>query len=1149
MKPHLLLLHFSIILLLSNIGFSQEFTEKVLVGDQVVLKATGAEGPFQWQESSDNTNWTPIDGATESSYTFIAAGTAGDQKYFRAALENTNCDPGEWFYSSVIHHILIDNLSEVEAGDYFRGGIVFNYKTDGTEKRISSTQDDTTGVRWGCVAQYIHTTYEDGQYNTTKIMEDCPERPIAASVCDDSELNGYVDWHLPSYQELHRLNQAKDLVGGFLPKDYWSSTAQGSGLQHLRAWGRLFSLNMSYTRHRNETDPVRCIRPFLTSDVTRSTVVFGELPTAVNITAQPEAIIVCTASPVTLSVTAEGTEPLSYQWFKNGDALIGFTQSALTIEATDLSHEGLYRCEITNACSTVSSQEAELKVIQLIVNAGGDNEFCSGTAYAINASVISNHPEISGTLQYSWTPVDGLDQPDILNPSAQPLQSTSYTLTATDQQECVASDSFHLTVLDPVILQTQPLSQQACPGEDVSFTVSATGTEPVSYQWFKGGEIIANATENTLSLPAITAEDAGIYTCEVTNACGTITSEDADLEVHLPLILLSQPLSQNVCPGGEVIFSLEVSGEEPLSFQWKKNGTNIPDATGSGFVVNNANPEDEGVYICEITNVCGSVASEEAELKVILLTVHAGADNNFCDGESYQVNASALSNHPDASGILLYSWTPATGLNDPNIPNPMAEPLETTTYTLLVTDEAGCTGTGSFTLTLLESLTIISQPIPLSVCLYATATFATEAEGSGPISYQWKKDGQIINDATNNQFIIENTQMEDEGIYSCEITHPCGTMVTEEAGLKVIQLSVDAGQDVHICPGNDTLLQATANSNHPSVSGSFHWVWEPASDLSDATLPNPVANPETQVEYTATATDQLGCSAADMVTVFVRSPFENEQICMVSVDTLNHKTTIVWSKTPEEGSAGFNIYRSTETETWEMVGHVAFDEPPFFMDETSQPNSLAERFKIAVVDTCGNESAKSYYHSPLFLQLTESATTMELQWTPYSDEAGNFIPDQYYLYRGTAPASMQLIDSVPGTIISFTDENVDRHYHYQVAVVNYSGCGGATAPLISFSNRVANSESTSVHNPALTARDELIIFPNPFRDVTTIRFSNDEKQPFTFRLSDHTGKTVIWENNIFSNEITLQRADLKPGLYIIELRSSERFIRGKVLIE
>ncbi|TVQ10787.1 MAG: T9SS C-terminal target domain-containing protein [Bacteroidetes bacterium] len=1149
MKTKLLPLLLIIGLSFYNTGFSQEFAEKVLIGDQVVLTASGAEGPFQWQESSDKINWTSIDGATESSHTFVAAGTAGAQKYYRAAVENTSCGTGEWFYSPVIHHILIADLSEVEPGDYFRGGIVFNYKTDGTEKRISSTRDDTTGVRWGCVAQYIHTTYEDGQYNTTKILEDCPERPIAVSVCDESELNGYADWYLPSYQELNRLNQAKELVGGFLPKDYWTSTATGSGLQYLRAWGRHFNLNMSYTRHRNETDPVRCIRPFLTADITRSVVVFEELPTAVSITSQPEAITVCAAAPATLSVIAEGTEPLSYQWFKDGDELSGFNQSALNIEEANMSHEGLYSCEITNACGTVSSLEAELKVIQLSVNVGEDDDVCNGIAYPINATALSNHPDESGTLQYIWTPADGLDETDILNPVAQPLENTTYKLTITDEQGCFASDSLHLTLLEPVAIETHPLSQQACPDEDISFTVSASGSEPVSYQWFKGGEILTDATGNTLLLPAITAEDAGIYSCEVTNACGTLASEQAALEVHLPLTLLTQPVSQNVCPGEELTFSVEVAGEEPVSFQWKRDGADIPDATGSSFVINNANPEDEGFYTCEITNVCGSIVSEEAQLKVILLTVNAGTDDNFCDGESYQVNASALSNHPDASGVLLYSWTPATGLNDPEILNPLAEPLETTTYTLLVTDEAGCTGTDSFTLALLENPTITTQPLSQSVCLNATATFATEAEGSGPISYQWKKDGQIINDATNDQFIIENAQMEDEGIYTCEITHTCGTMVSEDAELKVIQLSVDAGQDALICPGNDTQLQAAANSNHPSESGSFNWMWEPASDLSDASIANPVANPETQVEYTATATDQVGCSATDMVTVFVRSPFDNEQICMVSVDTLNHKTTIAWEKTPGEGSAGFNVYRSTGTETWEMVGYVAFDEPALFMDETSQPDSLAERFKIAVVDTCGNESVKSYYHSPVFLQLTESGSTIELNWNPYDDEAGGFTPHQYYVYRGITPGAMQLLDSVPGTLSNYTDENNHTHYHYRVAAVSYSGCGDTPTPLLSFSNKVANSESTSIAEPTLLARDELIVFPNPFRDVTTIRFNNDEKQTFTFRLSDNTGRTVTWKQNIRSNEIALQRADLKPGLYIIELRSSDRLIRGKVMIE
>lgn len=1147
MKAKFLPLFVFIALSFYNSCFSQDFPEKVLIGDQVVVTASGAEAPFQWQESSDNINWTDIDGAIESSYTFVAAGTAGANKFYRAALLNTSCGSEEWFFSPVIHYKLIENLSELEPGDHFRGGIVFNYTMDGTEKRIASAQDDTTGVRWGCVGQYIHTNYEDGQYNTTKIMEDCPERPIAASVCDESELNGYTDWHLPSYQELQRLNQAKDLVGGFLPTDYWTSTATGSGLQYLRAWGRHFSLNNSYTRHRNETEPVRCIRPFLTSDITRSTVVFEELPTAVSITSQPEAIAVCTASPVTLSVSAEGTEPLSYQWFKDGEALTGLTQSTLNIEEADLSDEGFYSCEITNACGTVSSEEAELKVIQLTVNAGDDDEFCPGTTYTINASALSNHPDESGTLQYAWTPSEGLDATDILIPVAQPIGNVTYTLTVTDQWGCIATDSVHLTMLEPVAIETQPLSQQACPGEDISFSIAASGSDPLSYQWLKNGEPITDQTGNILALQAITHEDTGIYTCEITNTCGTIASEEVALEVYMPLTLLTQPLSQNVCPGEELILSVEISGEEPISYQWKKDGTDILDANGSSLNLDDASPDDEGVYTCEISNICGSITSTEAMVKVIILSADAGNDELICPGTTYQINASASSNHPEESGTLQYAWLPAEGLSNPSLLNPEAQPEETTTYTLTVTDEVGCVASDSMTLTLTEDLNITLQPSSHAVCKDAQAEFSVATEGGNNVSYQWLKDGQPVDNATENVLSMEAVTSEDEGIYTCMVTHDCGTLSTEEAELKVIALTVDAGQDEMICQGSQIQLNATASSNHPVESGDFTWLWEPASGLSDPAIANPEAGPESNTDYWVTATDVLGCAHSDTVSVQVTTPWENQLICLASVDPASQKTQIMWSKTPEMGIEGFNIYRSADAGTWELAGYVPFNEPALFTDPESYPDSLIQKYSIAVVDTCGNESSASYYHSPVFLQLSDANNPVELSWNHYDDEAGAYTPSTYNIYRGTSVEEMELLDNVPSTISNYSIEIQEQVYLYKIGVERPEGCTDDDAPSVSWSNIVAVDAGTFTDRILL--QEEIIVSPNPFRDVTTLRYSNPANEEFTLYLTDSKGQTVLRMTGIRNETVTLRGNDLTSGVYFIELRSGKRILRGKIIVE
>ena len=95
----------------------------------------------------------------------------------------------------------------------------------------------------------------------------------------------------------------------------------------------------------------------------------------------------------------------------------------------------------------------------------------------------------------------------------------------------VFSNSVALTINDGAAVATNPTPVTVCAGLPASFSVSATGTAPLSYQWRKGGIAIPGQTSNTLSIAAAVAGDAGSYDCVVTNACATVTSAAATLTV------------------------------------------------------------------------------------------------------------------------------------------------------------------------------------------------------------------------------------------------------------------------------------------------------------------------------------------------------------------------------------------------------------------------------------------------------------------------------------------------------------------------------------------------------------------------------------------------------------------------------------------
>jgi sugar lactone lactonase YvrE len=126
----------------------------------------------------------------------------------------------------------------------------------------------------------------------------------------------------------------------------------------------------------------------------------------------------------------------------------------------------------------------------------------------------------------------------------------------------------------PPTIITQPISQAAPIGSNVTFAVTATGTAPLSYQWQFYGTNVGLLT-NTLTIMNVTTSHAGSYQVVVTNLFGSTTSAAAILTVGPPS-LISQPLSQTAVIGSNVTLSVSVSGASPITYRWRRNGTNLP---------------------------------------------------------------------------------------------------------------------------------------------------------------------------------------------------------------------------------------------------------------------------------------------------------------------------------------------------------------------------------------------------------------------------------------------------------------------------------------------------------------------------------------------------------------------------------------------
>ena len=249
-----------------------------------------------------------------------------------------------------------------------------------------------------------------------------------------------------------------------------------------------------------------------------------------------------------------------------------------------------------------------------------------------------------------------------------------YSVIVRNDYGVVVSDTVRLQVLLPVTITSQPKDAYVAVNAELNLSVTANGTGPFEYQWFKEGEIIEGATEAKLLLPNISRKGEGFYKVQIKNMLGAVSSRSAEVVVNEPVNVVSQPKGGSIKEGGFARFWVSATGSEPLSYQWYLNGEPIEGKTRSSMIVNQATGADEGDYTVIVTNPVGFKISDEAVLDVntapriepIPAVVLAPGESmeikvkaEDFDGDNSKIKYS-LQNAPDGMRILrngLFKWT------------------------------------------------------------------------------------------------------------------------------------------------------------------------------------------------------------------------------------------------------------------------------------------------------------------------------------------------------------------------------------------------------------------------------------------------------------------------------------------------------------
>ncbi len=163
-------------------------------------------------------------------------------------------------------------------------------------------------------------------------------------------------------------------------------------------------------------------------------------------------------------------------------------------------------------------------------------------------------------------------------------------------------------------IEIQPKSQEVLEGDTVTFAVSAEGTEPLNYQWYKDEIAIEGAINETYTIESITAEDLGNYKVFVSNTEGEAVSDVAVLSLLQPPTIIVNPVSVTVDNGTNVVFTVEALNAD--SYQWYKDGTAISGATETTYSIEYVKGSDVGTYTAMAINRAGTEKSSPATLSL-----------------------------------------------------------------------------------------------------------------------------------------------------------------------------------------------------------------------------------------------------------------------------------------------------------------------------------------------------------------------------------------------------------------------------------------------------------------------------------------------------------------------------------------------------
>jgi hypothetical protein len=720
----------------------------------------------------------------------------------------------------------------------------------------------------------------------------------------------------------------------------------------------------------------------ITSDATNAAATIalsGTGTPAFAILTQPVNQSVVVGHTATFGVSATGTGTVTYQWKKNGVAIPAAIQASYVTPATTSADNGeQFTVEMTDNNATLTSNAATLTVTAAGVTPSITSQPASKTVAAGQTATFSVTAAGTSPITYQWkkggAAISGATSASYTTPVTTSSDNNSqFTVTVSNSVSSVTSSAAVLTVSVPPVITAPPVSRAVIMGQTATFSVAATGTGTLTYQWNKNGAAISGATAASYTTPATTsAANGSQFSVIVTDAVGSVTSAAATLTVNTPPSITSQPTSQSVTAGQSATFSVGATGTASLTYQWKKAGIAITGATAASYTTPATTSADNATqFTVTITNSFGSATSNAATLSVAAAGVAPSITSQPASKSVNVGQTATFSVTATGTGTLTYQWkkngAAVSGATSSTYTTPATIASDSgAVFTVTIAGTSGNVTSSGATITVNAPPSITAQPASKSVLTGQTATFSVTATGTAPLRYQWNKGGAAISGATSASYTTPATIAADNGTqFTVTVSNGSGSVTSNPATLTVsastaiLNASTGSLSFSSVNIGSSSSLPVTFTNNGNSTVTISNVTLSGAGYTVSGVQTGLILSHGQVATMSVTFTPATSGPLPGSVTVTSNASNSPATVTLsgTGVQTVSHSITLTWTASTSTVS-GYNVYRSSVSGGPYTKLNSSTIAATTYMDSTVKAGQTYY-YVVTSVDTSGVESANS----------------------------------------------------------------------------------------------------------------------------------------------------------------------------------------------